>query len=855
MKSFMFRLLFAFMLTLAVPAMAAPGLIHYQGRLTNPSGQPITTPVDITFTFWSAETGGVQLGSGFSDTDTVTPDASGIYSTLIGDDPGNLIPASIFAGNSIWLNVRINLENLTPRGRIVSVGYALRSAHADTADTATTATRSLVATQADNAGKLGGQPLSALAAKAHTHAAGDTISGMFSDALVTNTLTVSSAGSVDGGAIKSGTVAAARIDAAIARVTGILPAVLAGDGPGSTLDADKLDGKESSAFAATAHAHKAGDITSGMFSDALVTNTLTVSALGSVDGSAIKSGTVAAARIDAAIARDIEIMPAVLAGDGTGSTLDADTLDGQQASAFMSAASDNWVNTSGDTMTGALTVTGSSITPLVDVTNSNIGAVDAIRGTASGTGAVTNYGGSFSAAGYSGIGVFGVASGGEGRGVFGNASATGAVQNYGGSFEAAGKFGRGVSGTASGTGAVTNYGGYFSAAGDSGRGVYGYATATGAASNRGGVFYAAGNTGLGVWGGASGTSGRGVYGVASATGDVENYGGYFEAAGDSGRGVFGTAIATGAVTNYGGIFSAAGDSGRGVVGTAIATGAVTNYGGVFYAAGHSGRGVYGAAIATGAGENYGGRFEAAGDTGSGVYGTASGTSGVGVYGYASATGAVTNYGGSFQAAGNGGFGVYAVASGTSGCGVYAEGKGYDFYAGGTGTNYGPFTGAHEVQFDAGFPSGPKPGLIVVTAGSSKVRRDESGQVSISSTLPTVRLADRPNAKAVFGVLVREMPLPEGHWYKSAAAERFGVVNALGEGRVWVCSAAGPIEMGDYITTSAVPGYGQKQADDLQHTYTVSKVIESVDWDAVTETIEHGGQVYKVYLIAVVYTCG
>jgi len=774
MKSFMFRLLFAFMLTLAVPAMAAPGLIHYQGRLTNPSGQPITTPVDITFTFWSAETGGAQLGSGFSDTDTVTPDASGIYSTLIGDDPGNLIPASIFAGNSIWLNVRINLENLTPRGRIVSVGYALRSAHADTADTATTATRSLVATQADNAGKLGGQPLSALAAKAHTHAAGDTISGMFSDALVTNTLTVSSAGSVDGGAIKSGTVAAARIDAAIARVTGILPAVLAGDGPGSTLDADKLDGKESSAFAATAHAHKAGDITSGMFSDALVTNTLTVSALGSVDGSAIKSGTVAAARIDAAIARDIEIMPAVLAGDGTGSTLDADTLDGQQASAFMSAASDNWVNTSGDTMTGALTVTGSSITPLVDVTNSNIGAVDAIRGTASGTGAVTNYGGSFSAAGYSGIGVFGVASGGEGRGVFGNASATGAVQNYGGSFEAAGKFGRGVSGTASGTGAVTNYGGYFSAAGDSGRGVYGYATATGAASNRGGVFYAAGNTGLGVWGGASGTSGRGVYGVASATGDVENYGGYFEAAGDSGRG---------------------------------------------------------------------------------VYGTASGTSGVGVYGYASATGAVTNYGGSFQAAGNGGFGVYAVASGTSGCGVYAEGKGYDFYAGGTGTNYGPFTGAHEVQFDAGFPSGPKPGLIVVTAGSSKVRRDEKGQVSISSTLPTVRLADRPNAKAVFGVLVREMPLPEGHWYKSAAAERFGVVNALGEGRVWVCSAAGPIEMGDYITTSAVPGYGQKQADDLQHTYTVSKVIESVDWDAVTETIEHGGQVYKVYLIAVVYTCG
>ena len=62
-------------------------------------------------------------------------------------------------------------------------------------------------------------------------------------------------------------------------------------------------------------------------------------------------------------------------------------------------------------------------------------------------------------------------------------------------------------------------------------------------------------------------------------------------------------------------------------------------------------------------------------------------------------------------------------------------------------------------------------------------------------------------------------------------------------------------MGDTITTSAVPGYGQKQGDDLQHAYTVGKVIESVDWNAVTETIEHDGQVYKAYLIAVVYTCG
>ena len=47
-------------------------------------------------------------------------------------------------------------------------------------------------------------------------------------------------------------------------------------------------------------------------------------------GTDITSGLVADARIAATIARDSEIVPAVLAGDGAGSTLDADLLDGLQ---------------------------------------------------------------------------------------------------------------------------------------------------------------------------------------------------------------------------------------------------------------------------------------------------------------------------------------------------------------------------------------------------------------------------------------------------------------------------------------------------------------------------------------------
>ena len=71
-------------------------------------------------------------------------------------------------------------------------------------------------------------------------------------------------------------------------------------------------------------------------------------------------------------------------------------------------------------------------------------------------------------------------------------------------------------------------------------------------------------------------------------------------------------------------------------------------------------------------------------------------------------------------------------------------------------------------------------------------------------------------------LVSEGPLVEDHWYNAQEGERFGVVNALAEGRVLVTNVNGQIEAGDYITTSSVPGYGQKQDDDLLHSYTLGK---------------------------------
>jgi hypothetical protein len=215
-----------------------------------------------------------------------------------------------------------------------------------------------------------------------------------------------------------------------------------------------------------------------------------------------------------------------------------------------------------------------------------------------------------------------------------------------------------------------------------------------------------------------------------------------------------------------------------------------------------------------------------------------------------------------------GFGDYGVHGMGSGVGVYGlssaravEGNGviYDFYASGSGTNYGPFTGGHEVKLSKDFLKDLdiRPGMLVSVTGETQLREGDSETTSLSSTLPTVQLSDYENDKRVFGVFTKIVPLSEDHWFhdKIKPGDRFATVNSLGEGRVLVTNLNGEIEAGDYITTSNVPGYGMKQDDDLLHNYTLGKAIEDVDWTQVKEVVEYNGKKYKIYLISVVYTSG
>jgi len=187
-----------------------------------------------------------------------------------------------------------------------------------------------------------------------------------------------------------------------------------------------------------------------------------------------------------------------------------------------------------------------------------------------------------------------------------------------------------------------------------------------------------------------------------------------------------------------------------------------------------------------------------------------------------------------------GFGDSVGVLGVGGAqGVSGAGGVWDFYASGSGGNYGPFTGSHEISLLGNIP---EIGMILSCTGKVIKRED-----NISATIPECKISAIDNDNKVFGVFTALCDLPKDHWYKDKT-NQFGLCNALGDGQVLVTNKNGKINAGDYITTSTIPGYGQKQEDDLVHSYTLGKCTETIDWDSVVEEIDG----YKKALVACIY---
>jgi hypothetical protein len=168
-----------------------------------------------------------------------------------------------------------------------------------------------------------------------------------------------------------------------------------------------------------------------------------------------------------------------------------------------------------------------------------------------------------------------------------------------------------------------------------------------------------------------------------------------------------------------------------------------------------------------------------------------------------------------------------------------------------------FTGQHRC-----FLSGPTPnnqvdyqGLIAcasqskytnvkISGDNKRIEAITSGNaaININESLPVVSLASKPQDKRAFGVIsmskdnANDSEINAINNLRVSQGDTRVEINSVGEGAVWVCDTNGPLESGDYITTSALPGYGQKQPDDFLRSFTVAKVTMDVNFEPVMQPV-------------------
>ena len=114
----------------------------------------------------------------------------------------------------------------------------------------------------------------------------------------------------------------------------------------------------------------------------------------------------------------------------------------------------------------------------------------------------------------------------------------------------------------------------------------------------------------------------------------------------------------------------------------------------------------------------------------------------------------------------------------------------------------------------------------------------SSAITVNEALPLVSISTTSRDKKCFCVVsLSEDPETREESYgnftsimKKEDGDTRIYINSVGEGGIWVSNVNGPLEAGDYITTSILPGYGMKQDDDLLHNYTVAKITMDCDFN-------------------------
>ena len=100
---------------------AAQPLRRYPGTLTNQTGVPVNATVTMQFRLYDAASGGAVKWGPETQSVQVT---DGLFNALSGSVTA--INAANLTGD-LWLDIRVNNEQLTPRERLTTVPYAVEA--------------------------------------------------------------------------------------------------------------------------------------------------------------------------------------------------------------------------------------------------------------------------------------------------------------------------------------------------------------------------------------------------------------------------------------------------------------------------------------------------------------------------------------------------------------------------------------------------------------------------------------------------------------------------------------------------------------------------------------------------------
>jgi hypothetical protein len=123
MRAIAFVVALSIVLLSTVALAGVPGLMNYQGTLTDDAGVALDTTVAMTFSIYNDSTGGAQI---WTETQLAVAVSSGLFNVLLGS--ANAIPDTVFNEPDRWLGIQVGGDaELAPRQRIASVGYAFVS--------------------------------------------------------------------------------------------------------------------------------------------------------------------------------------------------------------------------------------------------------------------------------------------------------------------------------------------------------------------------------------------------------------------------------------------------------------------------------------------------------------------------------------------------------------------------------------------------------------------------------------------------------------------------------------------------------------------------------------------------------